>query len=454
MKKHSVLKCLAAAVLLTACAHPVHKEVYIPRDLQEMDLNDTASLYCWQRTVSSENVIVFWEKGFGDDLSKAPEYKGHKMTVDVDRLLEQTEMFYQVYRDRMGFIRPGSKADSLKMMIMLRYDDEGTAYGGDYDGTIGALWVTPLRTQDVRFNCIAHELGHCFQSQLCIDNSQPLNPESRNSVGIEIEEPVFTGGFAGGCIYEMTSQWMLWQVNPYWIDDETYHWEAFMKQTHLAFMPPENMYHSPYVLEYWSSKRGVPFIADLWRAAAGRADVVEVYQDFTGLSQEEFNAEMFDAAQHFVTYDLPRVKEVAAPYANRHSCEFEAPGADGWQRIAASRTPQQYGYNAARLDIPSDGPVEVKVEFQAGTSAPEAGWRYGFVGVRSTGETVYGPMHSLAAGQAPGVAEFVSDVPLSYLWLVVTAAPSEHVSPEGWMPEYAEYPYSVRVTGASLPMAE
>lgn len=49
----------------------------------------------------------------------------------------------------------------------------------------------------------------------------------------------------------MTSQWMLWQVNPEWITDEKYHWDAFMKLTHKAYLHLENIYHSPYVLEYW-----------------------------------------------------------------------------------------------------------------------------------------------------------------------------------------------------------
>ncbi len=45
------------------------------------------------------------------------------------------------------------------MMVMINYSLEGTAYGGDYDGQIGALWITPNRVQDEKLNCIAHELG-------------------------------------------------------------------------------------------------------------------------------------------------------------------------------------------------------------------------------------------------------------------------------------------------------
>ena len=38
------------------------------------------------------------------------------------------------------------------MMVMINYSLEGTAYGGDYDGEIGALWIAPNRVQDEKLN--------------------------------------------------------------------------------------------------------------------------------------------------------------------------------------------------------------------------------------------------------------------------------------------------------------
>ena len=57
--------------------------------------------------------------------------------------------------------------------------------------------------------CMAHELGHSFQLQIPAD-----------SVG---------DAWGGSGFFEMTSQWMLWQVNPDWLTDENYHFEAFKK---------------------------------------------------------------------------------------------------------------------------------------------------------------------------------------------------------------------------------
>ena len=34
----------------------------------------------------------------------------------------------------------------------------------------------------------------------------------------------------------MAAQWMLWHVNPYWVRDELYHWDAYRRQPHKAFL--------------------------------------------------------------------------------------------------------------------------------------------------------------------------------------------------------------------------
>lgn len=398
----------AAAVLaLASCAHETEKAVLLPRSLQ------------------TENLIAVWDEGFGDDLSVAPEYKGHDMTVDLPRLMDKAEYFYRFYRDRMHFIGKGSLADSLKMIVNLRYDDEATAYGGDYDGKIGALWVTPLRTRDTTFNCIAHELGHSFQSQLCIDTGS---------------------GFAGGGIYEMTSQWMLWNVNDDWMTTENYHWTAFMDRTHLAFMHPDNMYHSPYVLEYWSEKRGLTVIADLWRAARQRHDVVEVYEEFTGLDDAAFGQEMYEFASHSMAYDFPRIREVAAPYANRHNSTLEAPGPDGWRRIASGREPQQFGYNGICLDVPGAGETVCVALRGDDSCGDEAGWRFGLVAVKEDGSCVYSESALAVVGKDASVSLAMPEG-TAYLWLTVVATPSRHVDVLEWQAEILlSYPYRVLIS--------
>ena len=236
---------------------PTGKEIYIPEELRDNDFTNKDSKWSYYRMACTPNVVCFWEKGFGDDLSKAPDLDGHPMTVDLDNLLSRVEYFYNVYRDMMGFLLPGSKAEKYRMMVMLNYSLEGTAYGGCYDNTIGALWITPNRVQDKTLNCIAHEIGHSFQIQIACDGQ---------SQGM------------GGGIFETSAQWMLWQVNPRWTTDENYHWEAYKKNIHLSLFHPENMYHAPFVLEYWSMLHGLTYMADMFRGGRAGEDFTQTYR--------------------------------------------------------------------------------------------------------------------------------------------------------------------------------
>jgi hypothetical protein len=48
-------------------------------------------------------------------------------------------------------------------------------------------------------------------------------------------------------------------------------------------------------------------------------DPVMTYKRLAGITQEQFNDEIFDAARRFVTWDMPRIEKVAARYANQHT---------------------------------------------------------------------------------------------------------------------------------------
>lgn len=198
MKKLNFILSLIIALAIASCMGEGRsekfsgKEIYIPKEFSDMDFNDTLSRYCFQRMDTTDNIVFFWEKGFGTDITKAPDLDGKNMKFDFEGLKAAAERFYLFYRDTLKFIAPGSNADKYRMMVMINYSTEGTAYGGAYDNTIGALWVTPMRLHEKRFNCIAHELGHAFQAQIAADGLTS----------------------AGGPIWEITSQWMLFNVNP------------------------------------------------------------------------------------------------------------------------------------------------------------------------------------------------------------------------------------------------
>lgn len=421
--------CCSQAQEISPVSLPAGKSIYIPKDLQGMDLHNSDSKWSYHRMACTENFAIFWEKGFGNDLANPPQLEGHNMQVDLPNLMEKLERFYVFFRDTLKFSKPGSKCNKYRMMVMLNYSLEGTAYGGDYDQQIGALWIAPNRIQDKKLNCIAHELGHSFQAQIGCDSE---------------------GEAWGGCgFFEMTSQWMLWQVNPEWITDERYHWDAFMKLTHKAYLHLENIYHSPYVLEYWGMKRGLPFIAELYRQGKRGEDPVMTYKRLAGLSQEEFCNEMFDTYRHFINWDFPRVWNETRAYACKNTCKLNR-NAEGWYEITAGNCPENYGFNAIPLTIPEAGNVvEVSFNGLAGKEGytavhtDKAGWRYGFVGVTTEGKSIYGDMEQ----GAKGTVKFNTPKgkKLAHLYLLVMGAPTEHwMNPEPSEKD-AQWPYQLKM---------
>ena len=176
------------------------KKIYIPEDLRGMDLQADTSQWSFKRSAQTDDLIFMWERGFGQDVSNPPMLEGKPMAFNLNNLIDCVQSFYTFFRDTLAFSKPGSKADQYKMMVMVMYSLDGTAYGGTYDNFIGSLWVAPNRIQDTKMNCMAHELGHSFQLQIPAD-----------SVG---------DAWGGSGFFEMTSQWMLWQVNPDWLTDE------------------------------------------------------------------------------------------------------------------------------------------------------------------------------------------------------------------------------------------
>lgn len=86
-----------------------------------MDLQNLESKWSYHRMACTENFVIFWEKGFGNDLSNPPQLEGHDMKVDLPNLMGKLESFYRFFRDTLEFSRPGSKCDKYRMMVMLNY---------------------------------------------------------------------------------------------------------------------------------------------------------------------------------------------------------------------------------------------------------------------------------------------------------------------------------------------
>jgi hypothetical protein len=427
----------------TTSAKRASKEVLIPERVTRVppdnDYDDRESEFCHLRSKSSDNFVLFWAKEYGDD-PLANEAANRRF--DVDHILKECERFYDYYVNTLKWVdKETSFATRYKFLIYVIGGRGGTAFGGAIDNKVGAFWSPASRISRPPYGVVAHELGHSFQALLRADGHTTPS---------------------GGSIHEMTSQYMLWQVYPEWMTFENYHLRDFMNATHLAFLHPDNQYHSCYPLEYWSNKHGVEMIGRVWREGRRGEDPVMIYKRLTSISQEQFNDEMFDAARRFVTWDMPRIEQVAARYANQHTTAVNAAD-DGWYRIAAEKCPQNYGYNAIKLKVPAEE-ATISLEFEGLVEAegfsnvrPEnAGWRYGFLASREDGSRVYSDMFSNSEGKA----EFTVPANTKFLWLVVMGAPTEHWTHpggrrarngarEGGSNEVAQWPYRFKLTGTA-----
>ena len=380
---------------------PTGKEIYIPKELRSNDFTNKESKWSYYRMAYTPNVVCFWEKGFGDDLSKAPDLDGHKMTVDLDNLLSRVEYFYNVYRDMMGFLLPGSKAEKYRMMVMLNYSLEGTAYGGSYDDEIGALWIAPNRVQDKTLNCIAHELGHSFQIQISCDGQ---------SQGM------------GGGIFETSAQWMLWNVNPKWTTDENYHWEAFKKLIHLSLFNSENMYHAPVVLEYWSYLHGITYMADMFRGGKRGEDFTQTYMRMYNVDVKQMGDELLDCYSRLITFDFPDKRKESVRYSCEMKSELEDAG-NGWKRPV--NAPQTYGFNIDEITLPTIGQT-VKIQFQALSNKDNIGYRYGLVAVDNENNPTYLGAYS----EVKKTLTYKNPGNIKKLYLVVVGCPTKEHKPE------------------------
>lgn len=396
------------------------------------NFNDTTSKYNFKYHKESPNLAIFWSRKFGIH----PERNTSKeMRFNVDSILSECERFYQFYRDSLHFVQSGhSVSDSTKVILIVFDEDDGTAYGGDSGDSlhIGMLWTPPMRINQYPFGTIAHELGHVFQSFVSADGG----------VGFQ----------ASPSMYEMTSQYMLWQTYPHWLDFENYHLKAFLDQTYLSFLHEDNMYHSPFVLEFWSEKYGKTFIGELWRSAQKGEDAVMTFKRLRNLTQSQFNDSMFDACRHFVNWNLPRIQSLAKPYANAHYTKLQ-PQANHWYQIDTTDCPQNYGYNAIPLR-PLTNKVSLHfegLENVAGFRAIKSnlsGWRYGFVAETEDGKSFYSSVYK----ERNGKYSFPLPKKTKHLWLVVMGAPTKHWTHvvNGKKEDDEQWPYRFQLKGAAV----
>lgn len=245
----------------------------------------------------------------------------------------------------------------------------------------------------------------------------------------------------GGGVFEMCSQWMLWLVNPNWVTDENYHWEAFRKLFHKRFLDGENIYHSPYVLEYWSQTRGPEVMGNLFRGGQQGEDPAMTYMRLYGVSLEAMGDEMYDCYSRLVSFDDTRIHTRCKQYAEQLQTPMLT-NADGTLSPEADRVAGVYGFNVVKLPAKAG-----TVEFTGKVDAAKDGYRWGVVLVDGDANATYLPMQRSNKGKIAYTPK--ADTRAAYL--VVVGCPADKYEPQSWgrrgEKEDAErtYPFVIKV---------
>ncbi len=402
------------------------KSIYIPTSFG--DPTNASSQYCYERSIESENWIVFWEAGYGTDPGDDPD---PNMRVDVNYLLWVAEKSFVLYRDSLKFIEKGSsKTDDYKMIILLDYTIDWKAFGSGVDEVIGQLILSASAAR-AGMVTIAHEVGHCFQYQAGKDQ-YPLAPGAPK---VGWDYGLGTNGEGGNGWWEQCAQWQAFKVDP---GSQFNGVGAYLFANHLNILHEKPRYDNYFIQDYWTYKHGWDFIGRLWRESYFPEDPVDAYKRITGLTQEEFNDEMYEHAARLTTWDIPHIIENGKSHIlDREMNPLIAAETEGWT-IGADKCIENYGYNVVRLNTP-DIPSKVSVYFEGKSGADgyrsinktEAGWRYGFVALLENGKRIYSTMRSPKydkvndANPLDTLNFYVPDR-CEKLWFVISGAPQKH----------------------------
>ena len=402
--------------------YAAEKVIYKPSSFGNIDLTNNSSKWSYSRSIESENFIVFWEAGYG---SNPKTTTNSNYRVNLDALLNIAEKSFVFYRDSLGFITKGnSKTDTYKMIILLFYSTTWQASGSGVDDTIGLLSLSANAAQALGAT-IAHEVGHCFQYQVHCDG--------------------FPGGWrygfganssGGNCWWEQCAQWQAFKVLPN-EQFSNYRFSEYLSNAHRNILHESPRYANYFIQDYWTYLHGEAFIGHLWQMSKSPEDPVQAYKRLTGISQTEFNNEIYDCASRFVTWDIPVLKNLGKAYIDSRSSSNMSITDDNYWLIDPSDCVQNYGYNVIRLNVPTDDSVSVYFEGKMdenGYRAPRgtyyAGWRYGLVALLKDGNRVYSnmraPKYKDTFANPTDTLTFACPKDCDKLWLVVTGAPTLH----------------------------
>jgi hypothetical protein len=450
-----------------AVAAFAQKTVYIPDEWRQTRTDtllykesDPDCKYTWSKTrsVESDNIVIFWDKFYGN--TKPQDLpKGNFYYVDIPDLLAKCESFFDLEINQLGFVDPvNSNLNKYKVMVLMNHTDTWTCYGGGYDFEVSALWLNPATCKPVGHS-VAHEVGHSFH-YMCFAEACGHNHwgSSTDNTGFHLA----CGN--GQTIWEQTAQWQAAQSYPEQMFTQSY---PIFRYTHnYAFSHEWHRYQS-YWFHYFINQyyNDIQTVAKVWnqpmRGQTDRnaSDFNRALMALKDLSAADLYKLYFDYACRCVTWDL----DATVPYRNSYIGNFEyrcvpvdVDVSGKTYQVALASCPQGTGFNVIPLQLPTVG-TEVKTTLTGltpGSSLLDAdpgeyfngesryvtyaqrryvsagprtdrGFRMGYVALMDDGTRQYFSLDSVyCQGTAEAEASYSMTVPegVSRLWLVVSPA--------------------------------
>lgn len=420
--------------------------------------NDPDNKYTWSksRSIESENVIVFWDKYYGNTLpSKSPS----AYRVDEQDLLKKCEAFYDLEINKLGFVDPQkSNLAKYKVMVLMNHTTDWVCYGGGYDYQVSALWLSPSTSKPVGHS-VAHEVGHSFHYMCYAEHSGHRDSETDNT------------GFHLACgngqaIWEQTAQWQAAQSYPELMFDQSI--SVFRKSHNIAFSHEWHRYQS-YWLHYFINEyyNDLTTVAQVWntpmtgQSRGNGSDFNQALMKLKGLDAKGLFRLYYDYAAHCATWDMEACRSYGKPYIGDFEYRCVALGDTAYQ-VALSSVPQASGFNIIPLVVPEAGttvttnftalpalsklapgdPAEMmNGETQWGKSTrtnyirpsnfSKRGFRLGYVALMKDGQRQYFNTDSLYCETNNTTTVKVSmTVPenVSQMWLIVVPAPTTYIA--------------------------
>ncbi|MBC7389883.1 MAG: multidrug transporter [Opitutaceae bacterium] len=406
------------------------------------------------RSYQSANFVIFWGDAVGTDPTTAnPSDRRFNPKSVCDTL----EYIYKRFIGELKFVSdaPTTNFGKYKIIIVMlgtfgANGPQGFAFGGQYEGVIGAMWVDPAAVKDG--GALSHEFTHTLQNMIGIQE---------NKVG---------GGFVGydpaGFFYEGHANYMRSLVYPKmavtdiprWFGTRHFHWSS----TRHHYANFRLLFHLGYAMT-----------TRLWKESVRNEHPFVTLRRLKGFTQSQLNDYLYEYARREPTTDyaidkndnpsigansygvILRVEEnrlkTQEPYYlwKQYTILNKVEGATDSYAVSDDFAPQDYGMNVIPLYSTCTGSSkQVTVKFKGHSEVnTTAGWRYGFVTSKVDGTiSRYSPTHSANESEI----SFDLQTGELQMFLVVMGAPSTHTSyvwEPGW-PKIKRYPYELRIANA------